>query len=65
LLFIGAKDHRITAGELDELQSDFQRLHSETSRSIVEFYQSRKHTGQHTGFAHDGTAREPEAHVIG
>ncbi len=57
LLFIGAKDHRITAGELQELQSDFQRLNAETSRSIVEFYQSRKHPG----FAHDGTAREPDA----
>jgi Uncharacterised protein conserved in bacteria (DUF2336) len=60
LLFIGAKDHRITAGELDELQSDFQRLHPETSRSIVEFYQSRKHTA----FAHDGMAREPEASLV-
>jgi hypothetical protein len=59
-LFIGAKDHRITAGELDELQSDFQRLHPETSRSIVEFYQSRKHAA----FAHDGMAREPESAFV-
>jgi uncharacterized protein (DUF2336 family) len=57
LLFIGAKDHRITAGELDELQSDFQRLNPETSRSIVAFYQSRKHVG----LAHDSIAREAEA----
>jgi BMFP domain-containing protein YqiC len=44
LLFLGAKDHRITAKELSELENEFGRLNAETSRSVLEFYQSRKHT---------------------
>ena len=31
LLFLGAKDHRITAQELKELESEFGRLNVETS----------------------------------
>ena len=42
LLFLGAKDHRITAKELNDLESEFGRLNIETSRSVLEFYQSRK-----------------------
>ncbi len=42
LLFLGAKDHRITANELRELESEYGRLNVETSRSVLEFYQSRK-----------------------
>jgi uncharacterized protein (DUF2336 family) len=42
LLFLGAKDHRITAKELKELENEFGRLNVETSRSVLEFYQSRK-----------------------
>jgi hypothetical protein len=42
LLFLGAKDHRITAKDLDDLESEFYRLKVETSRSVLEFYQSRK-----------------------
>ena len=42
LLFLGAKDHRITAKELGDLESEFGRLKVETSRSVLEFYQSRK-----------------------
>jgi uncharacterized protein (DUF2336 family) len=45
LLFLGAKDHRITAKELSDLESEFGRLNVETSRSVLEFYQSRKHAG--------------------
>jgi hypothetical protein len=44
LLFLGAKDHRITAHELKSLESEFDRLNAKTSRSVLEFYQSRKHT---------------------
>jgi hypothetical protein len=44
LLFLGAKDHRITAHELKTFESDFDRLNAKTSRSVLEFYQSRKHT---------------------
>jgi uncharacterized protein (DUF2336 family) len=42
LLFLGAKEHRITAQELRELESEFGRLNVETSRSVLEFYRSRK-----------------------
>jgi uncharacterized protein (DUF2336 family) len=42
LLFLGAKDHRITASELRELENDFSRLNVETSRSVLAFYRSRK-----------------------
>jgi uncharacterized protein (DUF2336 family) len=42
LLFLGAKDHRITASDLRKLESDYDRLNIETSRSVLAFYQSRK-----------------------
>ena len=45
LLFLGAKDHRITAKDLSDLESEFGRLNVETSRSVLEFYQSRKNAG--------------------
>ena len=42
LLFLGAKDHRITAKDLKDLESEFGRLNVATSRSVLQFYQSRK-----------------------
>jgi uncharacterized protein (DUF2336 family) len=45
LLFLGAKDNRITAQDLNEMESEFARLNVETSRSVLEFYQSRKNAG--------------------
>ncbi len=45
LLFLGAKDHRITAQELRDLERDYGRLNIETSRSVLKVYQSRKHAG--------------------
>ena len=45
LLFLGAKDHRITANELRDLENEYGRLNIETSRSVLEFYQSRKNGG--------------------
>jgi len=42
LLFLGAKDHRITANDLRTLETDYSRLNIETSRSVLAFYQSRK-----------------------
>ena len=42
LLFLGAKDHRITAQDLQDLENEYSRLHIETSRSVLAFYQSRK-----------------------
>ena len=55
LLFLGAKDHRITARELKDLESEFGRLNLQTSRSVLEFYQSRKNAGD-TGA---GPKRQP------
>ena len=43
LLFLGAKDHRITAQDLRDLKEDYDRLNNETSRTVLEFYQSRRH----------------------
>jgi uncharacterized protein (DUF2336 family) len=45
LLFLGAKDHRITALDLRELEGEYAGLNAETSRSVLEFYQSRKNSG--------------------
>jgi hypothetical protein len=45
MLFLGAKDHRITAKDLNDLENEFGRLNVETSRSVLEFYQSRKKGG--------------------
>jgi uncharacterized protein (DUF2336 family) len=45
LLFLGAKDHRITAQELNDTEREYGRLNAETSRSVLKFYQSRKNTG--------------------
>ncbi len=49
LLFLGAKDHRITAKDLHDLEDEFGRLKVETSRSVLEFYQSRKNAGAEFG----------------
>jgi len=51
LLFLGARDHRITAGELRDLERDYARLNVQTSRSVLEFYQSRKKPGVTIGDA--------------
>ena len=45
VLFLGAKDHRVTAKELRDTETEFSRLTIETSRSVLEFYQSRKNAG--------------------
>src|SRR5229473_2544212 len=42
LLFLGAKDHRITANDLRDLENEYGDLNVKTSRSVLEFYQSRK-----------------------
>ena len=42
LLFLGAKDHRLTAQELNDAEREFNRLTVETSQIVLEFYQSRK-----------------------
>ena len=43
LLFLGAKDHRISARDLDHMREEFARLNTETSRTVLDFYKLRKH----------------------
>ncbi|MGD0849293.1 DUF2336 domain-containing protein [Bradyrhizobium sp.] len=52
LLFLGAKDHRITAKDLKDTETEYGRLNAATSRSVLKFYQSRKNAG--------GTDSEPK-----
>jgi len=42
LLFLAAKDHRISTLELDHMREEFSRLNTETSRTVLSFYKSRK-----------------------
>jgi hypothetical protein len=44
LLFLGAANYRITAGDLDRMKREFVRLNVETSRQVLKVYQSRKET---------------------
>lgn len=41
LLFLGAKDHRISARDLGDLKHEYDGLNAESSRSIVKFYETR------------------------
>jgi uncharacterized protein (DUF2336 family) len=43
LLFLSAKDHRISSRDLDDMREDFASLSTEASRSVLRFYQSRKY----------------------
>jgi len=43
LLFLGAKDHRIKASELEGFRDEFVRLNTRTSQDVLRFYQSREH----------------------
>ena len=42
LLFLGAKDHRIKASQLESLREEFSRLNTRTSQDVLSFYQERK-----------------------
>ena len=42
LLFLVAKDHRISAGDLNSRKEEFTRLNVETSQSVLRVYRSRK-----------------------
>jgi uncharacterized protein (DUF2336 family) len=44
LLFLGAPNYRITAGDLERMKNDFQRLNIQTSRKVLATYRSRKET---------------------
>src|SRR5712664_1037345 len=61
LLFLGAKDHRISARDLDDMREDFARLNTETSRSVLRFYQSRKNASA----VESDQRRLPQLHTLG
>ena len=42
LLFLHARENRISAGDLDKLKEEFERLDAKTARNVLEFYRSRK-----------------------
>jgi hypothetical protein len=42
LLFLGAKDHGISARDLDHMREAFTGLNTETCRTVLHFYKSRK-----------------------
>jgi uncharacterized protein (DUF2336 family) len=58
LLFLGAPDHRIQAHDLEDMKREFDELNFETSRSVLQTYQSRKQA-----FAADSDDRRlPQLH---
>ncbi len=61
LLFLGAKNHRIPATDLDDMREEFTRLDTETSRGVLKAYQSRKNA---TAVEQD-ERRLPQLHALG
>ena len=61
LLFLGAKDHRISAADLDDMREEFARLNNETSLSVLRFYQARKHAAA----VESDQRRLPQLHALG
>ena len=61
LLFLGAKDHRISARDLDDMREEFARLNTETSRSVLRFYQSQKSAAA----VESDQRRLPQLHALG
>lgn len=47
LLFLGAPNYRITAGDLDRMKIDFLKLNVETCLRVLAVYRSRKETADH------------------
>jgi uncharacterized protein (DUF2336 family) len=60
LLFLSAPDHRIHARQLEEMKREFDKLNAETSRSVLQTYQSRKQSLA----AEAGDRRLPQLHNI-
>jgi uncharacterized protein (DUF2336 family) len=60
LLFLGAKDHRIKAQDLEELKEEFKRLDTRTSREVLSYYRSRRYS---TVDASD-SRRLPQLHKV-
>ena len=61
LLFLGAKDHRISAGHLENMKDQYARLNVDTSRNVLKLYQSRKSAIA----AEQGLRRLPQLHASG
>jgi uncharacterized protein (DUF2336 family) len=61
LLFLGAKDHRISAGDLDNIREEYARLNAETSRSVLSLYRSRKNAAA----VESDQRRLPPLHAVG
>jgi hypothetical protein len=61
LLFLGAKDHRISERDLDDMREDFSGLTTVTSRSVLKFYQSRKNAAA----VETDQRRLPQLHALG
>ncbi len=61
LLFLGAKDHRISAHNLDGKREEFARLNHETSRNVLKLYKSRKSAAG----ADSDQLRLPQLHAAG
>src|SRR6202047_600493 len=61
LLFLGAKDYRISARDLDDMREEFARLNTETSRSVLRAYQLRKNAAA----VESDQRRLPQLHALG
>jgi uncharacterized protein DUF2336 len=59
LLFLGAPNYRITAGELERMKSDFQKLNVETSNHVLSVYRSRSDAAIENPRSRAATASEP------
>jgi uncharacterized protein (DUF2336 family) len=59
LLFLGARDHRISAQDLDGKREEFAVLNVETSRSVLKTYRLRKHAAA----ADSNERRLPQLHA--
>src|ERR1035437_159015 len=61
LLFLGAKDHRISASDLDDMRAELASVNTETSRSVLRFYQKRKNAAA----VESDQRRLPQLHALG
>jgi uncharacterized protein (DUF2336 family) len=61
LLFLGAKDQRISSRDLDDMREEFAGLNTETSRSVLRFYRSRKNAAA----VESDQRRLPQLHAVG
>lgn len=58
LLFLGAPNYRITAGDLERMQNDFRKLNVETSKHVLSVYRSRSDSSTEEARPRVSTASE-------